>query len=88
MELNERDEKLREANNGLTEFTGIMDKEVSSEPQRETVTNISSMESPAMNRFESLREPVVNEGPKAVVDVNSFMNGENYSDVSLGGRAA
>ena len=86
VELNERDEKLREANNGLTEFTGIMDKEVSSEPQRETVTNISSMESPAMNRFESLREQPVAEEPKTVVGINSFMNNDNYDSMSFGGR--
>ena len=87
VEANERDARVHEAENGLTEFTGIADDEVKAASQRETVTNISSMESPAMNKFESLREQPIVEEPKTVIGVNQFMNGESYDDMSFGRRA-
>lgn len=86
--LAELDTEIRKGEEGLSDVTGIMGEEVSFESQRETVTNISSMETPTMNRFESLREQPIVEEPKAVVGVNSFMNGEHYDDMSFGRRVA
>ena len=85
--LAELDTEIRKGEEGLSDVTGIMGEEVSLESQRETVTNISSMETPAMNRFESLREPI-SEEPKTVIGVNQFMNGESYDDMSFGRRVA
>ena len=91
IELNNTDNKLRELNNGLTEFTGIVDREITDEPERETVSSISNLNEPPalesmVNRFDHLREPVVDEAPRSVMGIDSYMNSNNYNDMTFGGR--
>ena len=85
IQLNKTDEKLRELNNGLTEFTGIVDRDTEIESERETVSSISNlkdMPSMDMNHFDSLREE-----PQPVVGINPYIANQNYNDMSFGGRA-